>query len=392
MAKAIKWIAGLAVAAALGFAAWTYFKPKNEVNYLTQPVSRINIRQTVSATGEISAAQLVTVGSQATGQIKKLHVKIGQQVKKGDLIAEIDSTTQINTLNTNKARLETYKAQLVSAEIKQRTAEKKYKREKALWAEDATSRQELEDAQDALAAAKASVAELKSSIKQTQISINTAETDLGYTRIVATMDGTVVSIPVEEGQTVTAVQSIPTVIQLADLSKMLNKMQIAEGDAGKVKAGQNLTFTILSQPDTPRSAVIDTVDPGLTTMSKGSYTTSTDTTDTAVYYYARSLVPNEDGSLHIGMTTENTIVINKADNVLSVPNLAVKTKNGKKVVRILGAKNQVQEREVKTGLSDGTNTQIISGVKEGENVIISEATAADAKNNGRRGGGPMGPM
>lgn len=390
MAKAIKWIGMAAVAVALGFAAWMYFKPEDQINYLTQPVSRIDINQTVSAAGEISAAQLVTVGSQASGQIKKLHVKIGQQVKKGDLIAEIDSTTQLNELNTNKAKLDTYQAQLVSAQIKQRTADKKYKREKALWAEDATSKQELEDAEDTLAAANASVAELKSLIKQTQISINTSEADLGYTRIMATMDGTVVSIPVEEGQTVNANQTTPTIVQLADLSKMLNKMQIAEGDAGKVKAGQKLTFTILSQPDNPRAAVIDTVDPGLTTMSQGSYTTSTDTTDTAIYYYARALVPNEDGSLHIGMTTENTITINQAKNVLSVPNLAVKTQKGKKVVRVLDDKNQPQQREIKTGLSDGTNTQVLSGVKEGEKVIISEATAADAQKELRSG--PIGPM
>lgn len=390
MAKAIKWIGIAAVVVALGFAAWTYLKPEDQINYLTQPVSRIDINQTVSAAGEIAAAQLVTVGSQASGQIKKLHVKIGQQVKKGDLIAEIDSTTQLNELNTNKAKLDTYQAQLVSAQIKQRTAEKKYKREKALWAEDATSKQELEDAEDTLAAANASVAELKSLIKQTQISINTSEADLGYTRIMATMDGTVVSIPVEEGQTVNANQTTPTIVQLADLSKMQNKMQIAEGDAGKVKAGQALTFTILSQPDNPRAAVIDTVDPGLTTMSQGSYTTSTDTTDTAIYYYARALVPNEDGSLHIGMTTENTITINQAKNVLSVPNLAVKTQKGKKVVRVLDDKNQPQQREIKTGLSDGTNTQVLSGVKEGEKVIISEATAADAQKELRSG--PIGPM
>ncbi|MCQ9326155.1 efflux RND transporter periplasmic adaptor subunit [Neisseria dentiae] len=390
MAKAIKWIGIATVAVALGFAAWTYLKPEDQINYLTQPVSRIDINQTVSAAGEIAAAQLVTVGSQASGQIKKLHVKIGQQVKKGDLIAEIDSTTQLNELNTNKAKLDTYQAQLVSAQIKQRTAEKKYKREKALWAEDATSKQELEDAEDTLAAANASVAELKSLIKQTQISINTSEADLGYTRIMATMDGTVVSIPVEAGQTVNANQTTPTIVQLADLSKMQNKMQIAEGDAGKVKSGQALTFTILSQPDNPRAAVIDTVDPGLTTMSQGSYTTSTDTTDTAIYYYARALVSNEDGSLHIGMTTENTITINQAKNVLSVPNLAVKTQKGKKVVRVLDDKNQPQQREIKTGLSDGTNTQVLSGVKEGEKVIISEATAADAQKELRSG--PIGPM
>lgn len=390
MAKAVKWAAALAAVAVLGFLAWMYLKPEEKINYLTQPVSKMDINQTVSATGEISAAQLVTVGSQASGQIKKLYVRIGQQVKKGELIAEIDSTTQINALNTHKAKLDTYRAQLVSAEIKQKTAAKKYRREKALWAENATSKAELEDAEDALSAATASVAELKSQIKQTQIAMNTAEADLGYTRITATMDGTVVSIPVEEGQTVNANQSTPTIVQLADLSKMLNKMQIAEGDAGKVKAGQNLTFTVLSQPENRRDAVIDTVDPGLTKMSQGSYTTSTDTTDTAVYYYARALVPNEDGSLHIGMTTENTIVINRAEQVLAVPNLAVKTKAGKKTVRVLGEKDKVEERAVKTGLSDGTNTQVIEGVKAGEKVIISEAGAADIKNNRR--GGPMGPM
>ncbi|OSI11251.1 efflux RND transporter periplasmic adaptor subunit [Neisseria zoodegmatis] len=390
MTKKLKWIAALAVVAVLALLAWSYWKPEEKINYLTQPVAKMDIDQTVSATGEISAAQLVTVGSQASGQIKKLYVKIGQQVKKGELIAEIDATSQINTLNINKAKLETFRAQLVSAEIKQKTARKKYKREQALWAENATSKAELEDAEDALSAAGASVAELKSQIKQTQIAINTAEADLGYTRIVATMDGTVVSIPVEEGQTVNANQSTPTIVQLADLSKMLNKMQIAEGDAGKVKAGQNLTFTILSQPENVRDAVIDTVDPGLTKMSQGSYTTSTDTTDTAIYYYARALVPNEDGSLHIGMTTENTIVINRAQQVLAVPNLAVKIKEGKKVVRVLGDKDQVEERAVKTGLSDGTNTQVTEGVKEGEKVIISESGAADAKKNNR--GGPMGPM
>ncbi|MDO1510177.1 MULTISPECIES: efflux RND transporter periplasmic adaptor subunit [unclassified Neisseria] len=386
MAKTIKWFILLAAAAIVVFAAWSYFKSDEKINYLTQSASRMDIRQTVSATGEISAAQLVAVGSQASGQIKKLHVKLGQQVKKGDLIAEIDSTTQLNALNTNKAKLDTYKAQLHSAEIKQRTAEKKYKREKALWAENATSKAEFEDAEDMLAAAKASVAELKSLIRQTQIAINTAEADLGYTLISSPIDGTVVSIPVEEGQTVNANQTTPTIVQVADLSKMLNKMQIAEGDANKVKAGQTLMFTTLSMPDNSRKAVIDTVDPGLTTMSNGSYTTSTDTTDTAIYYYARALVPNEDGALHIGMTTENTIVINQAEKVLSVPNLAVKTKDGKKTVRILGDKDQVQERAVKTGLSDGTNIQITEGVKEGEKVIISESTADDIDAAGRKMG------
>ena len=387
MKKVTKWGIALLAVAALAAGMWWWLKPKNEINYLTEPVVRTSIAQTVSATGEISAAQLVDVGAQASGQIKKLHVTLGQQVKKGDLIAEIDSTSQLNNLNTNKAKLDTYQAQLVSAEIALRSADKKYKREQALWQEDATSREALEDAQDAFAAAKASVAELKSSIRQTQIAINTAEADLGYTRITAPMDGTVVAIPVEEGQTVNANQTTPTIVQVADLSTMLNKMQIAEGDVNKVKAGMKLTFTTLSQPDNVREATLESIDPGLTTMSQGSYTTSTDTTDSAIYYYARSLVPNEDNVLHIGMTTENTIIINQAEKVLAVPKLAVKQRGGKQYVRVLGENNQPQEKEITTGLSDNMNTEVKSGLGEGENVIISEAAAGETSDSVGRGMG-----
>ena len=385
MKKVTKWGIGLLAVAALAAGMWWWLKPKNEINYLTEPVVRTSIAQTVSATGEISAAQLVDVGAQASGQIKKLHVTLGQQVKKGDLIAEIDSTSQLNNLNTNKAKLDTYQAQLVSAEIALRSADKKYKREQALWQEDATSREALEDAQDAFAAAKASVAELKSSIRQTQIAINTAEADLGYTRITAPMDGTVVAIPVEEGQTVNANQTTPTIVQVADLSTMLNKMQIAEGDVNKVKAGMKLSFTTLSQPDNVREATLESIDPGLTTMSQGSYTTSTDTTDSAIYYYARSLVPNEDNVLHIGMTTENTITINQAEKVLAVPKLAVKQRGGKQYVRVLGENKQPQEKEITTGLSDNMNTEVKSGLGEGENVIISEAAAGETSDSVGRG-------
>ena len=387
MKKVTKWGIGLLAVAALAAGMWWWLKPKNEINYLTEPVVRTSIAQTVSATGEISAAQLVDVGAQASGQIKKLHVTLGQQVKKGDLIAEIDSTSQLNNLNTNKAKLDTYQAQLVSAEIALRSADKKYKREQALWQEDATSREALEDAQDAFAAAKASVAELKSSIRQTQIAINTAEADLGYTRITAPMDGTVVAIPVEEGQTVNANQTTPTIVQVADLSTMLNKMQIAEGDVNKVKAGMKLSFTTLSQPDNVREATLESIDPGLTTMSQGSYTTSTDTTDSAIYYYARSLVPNEDNVLHIGMTTENTITINQAEKVLAVPKLAVKQRGGKQYVRVLGENKQPQEKEITTGLSDNMNTEVKSGLGEGESVIISEAAAGETSDSVGRGMG-----
>lgn len=369
---------------------WYAFKPKQQINYVTDDVRRTNLEQSVNATGEIAAGQLVDVGAQASGQIKKLYVKLGQQVKKGDLIADIDSTTQLNTLNTNKAKLDTYKAQLVSGQVALQMKQRAFDREKALMAQDATSKAELDTAHDDLASAKANVAELKSQIKQTQIAINTAEADLGYTRITAPMDGTVVAIPVEEGQTVNANQSTPTIVQLADLSKMLNKMQIAEGDMGKVQAGLPLTFTTLANPNNPRRAKLDAVDPGLTTMSQGSYSTSTDTTSSAIYYYARSLVPNEDGKLHIGMTTQNSIIIKTADNVLTVSNQAIKRQRGKKTVQVLGNNQQTTEVAIQTGITDGMRTEVKSGLKQGDKVVISSLSDSDAAKAGTKSqmGGP----
>lgn len=369
------------VVVVLAAVVWSlFFKPKDQMNFVTDDVRRSDIMQTVNATGEIAAAQLVDVGAQASGQIKKLYVKLGQQVKKGDLIADIDSTTQLNTLNTNKAKLDTYRAQLVSAQIALKMKQRAFDRERALMGQDATSKADFDNAQDNLAAARANVAELKSQIRQTQIAINTSEADLGYTRITAPMDGTVVSIPVEEGQTVNSSQNTPTIVQLADLSKMLNKMQIAEGDMSKVKAGMHLTFTTLADNNKVRKATLEAVDPGLTKMSQGSYDTSTDTTDTAIYYYARALVPNDDGTLHIGMTTQNNIFVKSVKNVLTVSNQAIRHNRGKKVVKVLGDNQQVQEKQIETGITDGMRTEVKSGLKEGDRVVLSALSKADAKN------------
>ncbi|WP_274585423.1 efflux RND transporter periplasmic adaptor subunit [Neisseria leonii] len=388
MKKTAKWLLAAAALAAACAAAWYFTRDDNRISYLTETVKRTDISQTVSATGELTSSHWVDVGAQASGQIKRLHVKIGQQIKRGDLIAEIDSTTQLNTLNTQKAKLATHQAQLVSARIALSSAEKKLRREEALWREDATSRAELESAQDALAAARASVAELQSAIRQTKIAINTAESDLGYTRITAPMDGTVVAIPVEEGQTVNANQTAPTIIQLADLSRMLNRMQIAEGDITKVAPGQKVRFTILSEPDTPFETELDSIDPGLTTMSQGSYSTKTDTTDSAIYYYARAYVPNPEGRFAIGMTTQNTVEIKSAKGVLAVPTVTVKRREGKTYVRVLDGQGKAVEKEITTGLRDSMNTEVKSGLSEGERVVVSE-TGADER--GALSQGVMGP-
>ena len=377
MKKVFKWVAALVILAGLGWYGYQKMQPKNEATFITEEVKRGKIAQTVSATGEIAATNLVDVGAQVSGQIKKMHVKIGDVVKEGDLIAEIDNVTQVNEVNTRKAQLQTYQAQLESAQVALKIAQRKYSRYKSLASADAVSKEEFEATEDSLATNRAKIKELQSSIRQTQIAINTAEKDLGYTRITAPSAGTVVSLVVEQGQTINASQTSPTVVQIADLTSMTNKMQIAEGDATKVKAGQTVNFTILSEPDTPISAKLDSIDPGLTTMSQGSYSKSTDTTSNAIYYYARATVPNPEGKLAIGMTTQNTVEIASADNVLMVPTVAIKTKDGKKFVRVLEANNQAVDREIQTGLKDSMNTEVKSGLNEGEKVVMSEMGAAE---------------
>ena len=377
MKKVFKWVAALVILAGLGWYGYQKMQPKNEATFITEEVKRGKIAQTVSATGEIAATNLVDVGAQVSGQIKKMHVKIGDTVQEGDLIAEIDNVSQVNEVNTRKAQLQTYQAQLESAQVALKIAQRKYSRYKSLASADAVSKEEFEATEDSLATNRARIKELQSSIRQTQIAINTAEKDLGYTRITAPSAGTVVSLVVEQGQTINASQTSPTVVQIADLTSMTNKMQIAEGDATKVKAGQTVNFTILSEPDTPISAKLDSIDPGLTTMSQGSYSKSTDTTSNAIYYYARATVPNPEGKLAIGMTTQNTVEIASADNVLMVPTVAIKTKDGKKFVRVLGANNQAVDREIQTGLKDSMNTEVKSGLNEGEKVVMSEMGAAE---------------
>ncbi|WP_019958375.1 efflux RND transporter periplasmic adaptor subunit [Vitreoscilla stercoraria] len=394
MKKKIKWLV-LAVLIVAGVAAYfLWFNQPEKVEYITEPVQKGNVSMTVNATGVVSAAQKVTVGAQASGQIKNLYIKVGDEVQKGDLIAQIDPTTQQNTLQTRRAELSAQTAQLENQKIQLEIATKQYKREQSLLAEDASSAEAVENTKDAWSAAKAAVKQTEASMKQTNIAINTAEVELGYTKIIAPFTGTVVSVPVEEGQTVNANQTTPTIAEIADLSQMEVKLEIAEGDITKVAAGMPVEYTILSEPTAKFKTTLQSIDPGLTSLTDGNYS-ETSSSDAAVYYYAKLLVPNEEGKLRIGMTTQNTIIAQEVKDVSVVPTMAVRNIKGKKIVRVLKKDNEVVETEVQTGLSDGLNIEIKSGLKEGDLVVMgsmnaSEKSQAVAQGQNRRPSG-MGP-
>ena len=356
---------------------------EDDVTYMTEKVRTGNISQVVEATGEVAAVNLVSVGAQVSGQIKKLYVVLGQEVKQGEMIAEIDSQTQENTLNTDKAKLDNYKAQLEARKIILAISRKQYDRERILIKTNSTSQQNLENARDAYATAKANVNEMESLIRQTQIAINTDETNLGYTKIRAPLNGTIVSVPVEEGQTVNANQTTPTIVQIANLNDMEIDIEISEGDITKVKPGMKIDYTILSEPNTVFHARLDSIDPGLTTLTDGSYdkssssASSSSSSNEAVYYYGRAYVDNPEGKLRIGMLTQNTIHVSSAENVLIVPSITISSQQGKHFVRVLTDKKKVEKREVETGISDGVFTEIKSGLNDGEQVISSEVSKGE---------------
>lgn len=346
---------------------------KNKTEYLTTEVKIGNISNKVLSTGSINAYEKVSVGAQVSGQIKKLHVNIGDKVVKGQLIAEIDSTTQQNDLDTAISKLDIYNAQLKSKLITLNIAQNKYKRQNNLYKTNSGSKEDYENAQDALELAQSSVSELKANIKQAEIAVSTAKINLGYTKITSPLDGVIVSSPVKEGQTVNSMQTAPTIVEVAILDKVLIKAEISEGDITKVKSGLPVSFTIMSDPNKIYKTTLKSVDPGPTTLSDNSSVSSTSTnnsTSSAIYYYGNLVVDNKDNKLRIDMTTQVTIIVAEKKGILYIPKLAVKKENDTNYVYIL-ENNQPVKKIITTGISDSINIEVISGLEKQQKIIVS---------------------
>lgn len=346
---------------------------KNKTEYLTTEVKIGNISNKVLSTGSINAYEKVSVGAQVSGQIKKLHVNIGDKVVKGQLIAEIDSTTQQNDLDTAISKLDIYNAQLKSKLITLNIAQNKYKRQNNLYKTNSGSKEDYENSQDALALAQSSVSELKANIKQAEIAVSTAKINLGYTKITSPLDGVIVSSPVKEGQTVNSMQTAPTIVEVAVLDKVLIKAEISEGDITKVKSGLPVSFTIMSDPNKSYQTTLQSVDPGPTTLSdnsSGSSTSTNNSTSSAIYYYGNLVVDNKDNKLRIDMTTQVTIIVAEKKGILYIPKLAVKKENDTNYVYIL-ENNKPVKKIITTGISDSINIEVISGLEKQQQIIVS---------------------
>jgi macrolide-specific efflux system membrane fusion protein len=367
----------LAVAAGAGW--WFYLRPQSVVAPPTVAVARGDVQETVLATGILEASSLVSVGAQVSGRIEKLDVKLGDVVKTGDVLAEIDSHDQQNAVNSAQAALAMAQAQLRSQQATVKQAQASLDRNNQMAAKGIVATADLETAQAAVATAEAQVDVINAQIQQANINVATAQLNLSRTKVTAPMDGTVVSLLVDEGQTVNAVQSSPTIVKLADLTNMVIKAQISEADVPHVKPGQPVYFTILGEPDKRINASLLTIDPAPDSIATESDTTTPSTT-TAIYYNGLFQVPNPDGKLRIDMTAAVTVVLQDAKNALTVPSAAVHKSprgNGSVVQVYDPTTGKVDFKRVTVGINNNVTAEITDGLNEGDLVVTS----------GGRGGG-----
>ncbi len=376
-----------------------WMSPAEGPRIMSAPVTTATIEETVLATGILKPARLVAVGAQASGRVTSVAVALGQKIRKGDLVAEIDSITQENALRTAQASLANVRAQKQEKEASLRLAEQTLARQSRLIAQTAVSRADFEAAQADVATTRAQITALDAQIIEAEVAVSTAQANLGYTRITAPIDGTVLSIVTQEGQTVNAAQSAPTIIILGDLETMTVRAEISEADVVKVKAGQPVYFNIIGEPDRRYEAVLQAIEPAPESIksdssfssSSASASSSTSTSE-AIYYNGLFNVPNPEGRLRTYMTAQVYIVLGKAGDALTIPSAALgaRDKDGLYSVQVLSGDGQISTRQVKVGLNNRTQAEILEGLSAGERVVTGQLAAGAASASTRRPRGPMG--
>ena len=380
-------IGGAALVALALFFTFNPFAAK-KAEIVTAPVTRGDIEQTVLATGVLEPSKLVSVGAQASGQVKKLYVELGDTVKQGDPIADIDSRNQLNTVANAQAGLSNVVAQKSAAEAALTKAQLDFARQQRLYQEGAAAKADFETAQATLANAKANLTAANAQIKQSDLTLNTAQTNLGYTKILAPMDGTIVAVVTEEGQTVNANQSAPTIVKLAQLEQMTVSAEISEADVEKVEAGQDVYFTTLGDPNKRHYAKLRTVAPAPDSIESDTNSSASSQSATAVYYNGLFDVDNKDGSLKTGMTAQVYIVQASAKDALIVPSSALERVRGRGrgagyTVKVVKPNGETEQRPVKVGINTNVSAQILDGLKEGEKVVVAEVSAEQKAANQR---------
>jgi macrolide-specific efflux system membrane fusion protein len=349
---------------------WSSGDPQAAVR--TEAVATGNIERTVTSLASIRPKTFVDVGTQVSGQLRKVHVKIGDVVEQGQLLAEIDPTVYQTRVLANRAQIENLKAQLAQTEAQLVLDKAREERSQQLLRTNATSKDAAEAISVAVRITEGKIDAFKAQIQQTQATLGGDEANLGYTKIHAPMAGTVVNQIAYEGQTVNSSQSAPIIVRIADLDTMTVWAQVAEADIPRIKAGMPAYFTTLGMPDRRFQTTVEQVLP------------TPDTVNDVVLYNVLIDVPNKERLLMTNMTAQVFFVLGRAENVPVVPMAALRAApragdgdgdgDGVYLARVANG-NKIETRRVRIGLSNRQLGEVKDGLKLRERVVVGGADA-----------------
>lgn len=302
------------VVLAAAFAGWQLLKPREAKDpYRTEAVTQGDITKSVSASGSLQALVTVDVGSQISGQIQQVFVDFNDPVRKGQVLATLDPQTYESRLRQGQAEIQARQANVAQAQAQLAEAQAAYNRTKALYDRGIMAKAALDSAEAALKTARANVQAARATVAQSRASLASTQTDLGRTKIVAPIDGVVISRSIEPGNTVAASLQAPVLFQIAqDLSKLEVKITVDEADIGQVSEGQTVRFTVDAFPD-------DTFTGEVTQVRK-----QPETSANVVAYVVIAQAENPGGKLMPGMTANADIVLERRNGVLKVPAAALR--------------------------------------------------------------------
>jgi macrolide-specific efflux system membrane fusion protein len=342
----------------------------------TITVTRGNIEEVVTSQGKLEPKQYVDVGTQVSGQLKRILVDIGDKVIKDQLLAEIDPRVYEAQLEAAEARLNSLRAQLNQQKAQALLAEQNLERNQDLIAVNAVSRQALQETESQAAVARAQVAAIRAQIQETGSNLKASRTNLGYTKIYAPMAGTVTTMPTKEGQTLNANQSAPTVMQVANLDVMTVRAQVAEADVSRLKENMPAYFTTLGNTERRWRGKVSQILP------------TPQIVNDVVLYDVLIDVKNEGRRLMSGMTSQVFFVLGKADNALVIPaELLVRrvakadTEEGKAYRIAVMTERGREQRIIHVGMQTRTQAEITDGLNEGDRIATNRGTGSDAQAN-----------
>jgi macrolide-specific efflux system membrane fusion protein len=331
-------------------------------------VTLADVTQTVQAAGVLQAKLKVDVGAQVSGQVQKLHVELGQNVKKGDLLVSLDPELARSDVAQAEASLAQQRAALDSRLIDLAAARREVVRQQRLLKGSATAPTEAERADTDLAKGEADVRGQTATLARLQADLAKKQLALGYTRITAPMDGTVVNLPVQEGQTVIAIQLPPVMMTLANLDTITVRTRVPESDIQSIRAGQAARFATLAGEDQRYEGKVRVIQP------------IPERAANAVFYNVLFEVDNQQRKLFSDMTVQVDIVTGRVSQVPTLPIVALgeRGKDGRYTVQVLDAVNKQTPRQVRVGLQDGSRVQVLEGLKIGEKVLLAPPSAEAA--------------